>query len=33
MDTECVWLLGNYVEIVDTRAVAKNQKLNIDKVK
>ena len=33
MDTECVWLLGNYVEIVDTRAVAKNQKLNIDQVK
>ena len=33
MEAECVWLLGNYVEIVDNVAVAKNRKLNLDQVK
>ena len=33
MEAECVWLLGNFVEIVDNVAVAKNRKLNLDQVK
>ena len=32
MDTECVWLIGNYVEVVDSFVVGKNRKLNLDQL-
>ena len=29
-DKECVWLIGNYVEIVDSVTVGKNKNLKLD---
>ena len=33
MEKECVWLLGNYVEVVDRQAVSKNKKVKLDQLK
>ena len=33
MDPECVWLIGNYIEVVDSFAVGKNRKLILDQLK
>ena len=33
LDDGCHWLIGNYVEIVDSLAVAKNKKLKVDQLR
>ena len=33
LDSECLWLIGNYVEIVDSVAVTKNKKLKVDQLR
>ena len=33
MDPECVWLIGNYIEVVDSFVVGKNRKLSLDQLK
>ena len=33
LDDGCLWLIGNYVEIVDSLAVAKNKKLKVDQLR
>ena len=33
LEVECLWLIGNYVEIVDSIVVAKNKKLKVDELR
>ena len=32
-DTKCLWLIGNYVEVVDSVVVGKNKKLGVDQLR
>ena len=33
LDSECLWLIGNYVEIVESVAITKNKKLRVDQLR
>ena len=32
-DKECIWLIGNYVEIVDNVTIGKSKNLNVEELK